>query len=205
MAYSFFKFKQFTIHQNDCAMKVSTDACLFGAWCANEMANYSIKNSLDIGAGTGLLSLMLAQQCHLNIDALEIDENAYKQAKENIMNSAFKSKISIHHSAIQNYNRNILYDFIITNPPFYENDLKSIHNNRNTALHSSNLNLLTLMNCIKNLLSPTGLFAILLPYHRTEYFEKIASEYYCLNKIIVKHSQHHAEFRTILLYSKLNT
>lgn len=204
MSNNYFKFKQFTIHQDACAMKVSTDACLFGAWCASKISHYPIKNIIDIGTGTGLLSLMIAQQNNANIHAVEIDVNAYHQAKDNINKSAFKDKISVHHSAIQNYNSNQLYDFIITNPPFYENSLKSNYCNRNTALHSTDLDFLELISCIKKLLSPIGLFALLLPYNRTEYFENIASNYFLLNKIVVKHSHQHSAFRTILLYSNIN-
>jgi len=204
MANSFFKFKQFTIQQDACAMKVTTDACLFGAWCANKIKEINPKNILDIGAGTGLLSLMLAQNINALIDAVEIDEQATSQAKQNINTSLFENKISIHHSPIQNFETNILYDFIITNPPFFENDLHSNNSQRNTALHSTQLQLTELIVHIKRLLKPEGYFAILLPYHRAIYFESLAKNFYLINKTVVQQTTQHNYFRTMLFYSNSN-
>lgn len=204
MSNSFFKFKQFTIQQDACAMKVTTDACLFGAWCANKIKEINPKNILDIGAGTGLLSLMLAQNINALIDAVEIDEQAASQAKQNINTSLFENKISIHHYPIQNFETNILYDFIITNPPFFENDLHSNNSQRNTALHSTQLQLTELIVHIKRLLKPEGYFAILLPYHRAIYFENLAKDFYLINKTVVQQTTQHNYFRTMLFYSNSN-
>src|SRR3954469_11797521 len=126
MANNYFSFKQFIIHQDKCAMKVCTDACLFGAYVADR---FQITNSkfhvLDIGAGTGLLSLMLAQKnSTVQIDAVEIDKAASEQAKENFKHSLWRDRLHIHHQPIQEFGMNT-YNLIISNPPFYENDLKS--------------------------------------------------------------------------------
>ena len=117
---SWFQFKQFTVHQDKCAMKVCTDACLFGAWVANKLVQNKItaKNILDIGCGTGLLSLMLAQKTNAVIDSVEIDASAFDQAKQNISLSSWKEKIQLYHNSINNFEPLTRYDFIICNPPF---------------------------------------------------------------------------------------
>ncbi|MGZ8510909.1 MAG: tRNA1(Val) (adenine(37)-N6)-methyltransferase, partial [Chitinophagaceae bacterium] len=128
MANSYFQFKQFTINQDHCAMKVTTDGCLFGAWVAGEVKNRShdTRNMLDIGVGTGLLSLMVAQKNpHLIIDGAEIDKSAYTQAKENILSAPFKNKIYISNSDIRDGVFGTNYDIVVSNPPFYENELQS--------------------------------------------------------------------------------
>src|SRR5258705_11795948 len=100
MSNAYFQFKQFTIHQDRCAMKVTTDACLFGAWVANEVKSekVKVKNVLDIGTGTGLLSLIYAQKnANIFIDAIEIEKETYEQAKENITASPFADRINLIH------------------------------------------------------------------------------------------------------------
>src|SRR4051812_32138561 len=112
-----FSFKQFTIHQNNCAMKVCTDACLFGAWVAAVMKSGETKNGtiLDIGTGTGLLSLMLAQEFDGRIDAVEIDEAAAQQAQENFNASPWKDRLNVSHTALQHYIPGKKYNLIISN------------------------------------------------------------------------------------------
>ncbi|MCC6634128.1 MAG: methyltransferase [Chitinophagaceae bacterium] len=202
MANSFFKFKQFTINQDACAMKVTTDACLFGAWCANLLNSVKPNNILDIGSGTGLLSLMLAQKSAAAIDSVEININAFNQAKQNIESSSFKSKISVHHSSIQQYSTTKKYDFIICNPPFFEQDLLSNNIAKNMAMHHTTLQLTTLVQCINKLITENGFFAVLLPFHRTNYFEELTPNFKLLNKTIVQHSAKHPPFRTMFLFSK---
>jgi tRNA1Val (adenine37-N6)-methyltransferase len=211
MPNDFFRFKQFTIHQHKSAMKVCTDACLFGAFVAEQLSRFVKSNAntqsnfniLDIGAGTGLLSLMLAQEINAHIDAVEMDDHAFEQAVENVNASPFYDKISVTHSTIQQFQPTITYDFIITNPPFFQNDLKSDNHKRNLALHSEALSLDELMQSTRRLLSPTGSFAVLLPFHRSGYFEELAIKqgYFLQQKVSVKQTEKHAPFRSILLYS----
>ena len=139
MANQYFQFKQFTVQQDACAMKVTTDACLFGAWVANRINGLDLKGKhfLDIGTGTGLLSLMVAQQTDASIDAVEIETAAANQAQENFEQSPWNNKLFLHNSSIQTFIPQHKYDFIFTNPPFFFNDLKSKNHARNIALHDS--------------------------------------------------------------------
>jgi tRNA1Val (adenine37-N6)-methyltransferase len=202
MATSYFQFKQFFIQQENCAMKVTTDACLFGAYCA-ERLKQNAKNILDIGTGTGLLSLMLAQKNSTSlIDAVEIEEQAALQAKQNFQQSPWIERLKIHNTSIQQFSHTTKnqFDFIITNPPFFNNDLKSDQQNRNLALHSTALNFEELIHCIKKLLSPTGKFAVLLPYHRTAAFILLANDFCIEEKVLVKQTLSHNYFRSILIF-----
>lgn len=205
MPNNYFQFKQFTVQQEHCAMKVCTDACLFGAWVAEKVKseNSKVKSVLDIGTGTGLLSLMLAQKTQASIDAVEIDKAAATQAQQNFDASPWKERILVHNNSIQELHQiaNQPYDLIISNPPFFENNLKSDDSKRNLALHSSELSLEELLNAITIHLNRDGLFAVLLPFHRTSYFEKMAGAKYCLHeKVLVKQTAKHNYFRSMLLF-----
>ena len=169
-------------------------------------STFKIQHCLDIGTGTGLLSLMIAQKNNeIIIDAIEIDGQAANQSMSNFQVSSWKKILNVHHVSIQNFNQtNQLYDFIISNPPFFDNDLKSIDDKRNLALHSSELSLEELLQAIKINLSDDGRFAILLPYHRIEYFESLClkEKFYVEQKILMKQTPHHNYFRSILLFSQ---
>jgi tRNA1Val (adenine37-N6)-methyltransferase len=203
MANSYFQFKQFTIQQDRCAMKVCTDACVFGAFVAEYLAPQKINNCLDIGTGTGLLSLMLAQKNDMSIDTVEINAEAYLQAKQNIENSIYKNKISIHNQNILGFDNNKKYDFIITNPPFYEGDLMSSQQNKNQAKHNESLTLPKLLQSIIRLFKDNGEFAVLLPYHRIIEFELLANDlnYFVQKEILLKQTPKHLYFRGIQIYS----
>lgn len=169
-----FQFKQFTIHQDACAMKVCTDSCLFGALL---QAPSHAKNALDIGTGTGLLSLMFAQKFpNIKIDALEIDEIASKQAFDNVSQSVFNQQINIINKPIQAFESEIKYDYIFSNPPFYENSLKGENSGKNKAHHCSDLSFEELCVSLKKLLANDGEVAILLPTNVSESFIATASE-----------------------------
>ncbi len=186
-------------------MKVCTDSCLFGAWAADYLGkNKSIKRILDIGTGTGLLSLMLAQQCDANIDAVEIDNSSANEAKQNFLLSPWQERLHCYEEKIQDFSPNEKYDFIISNPPFYENDLLGKNKNRNVAHHNAGLTLGELIIAIKRLLNDEGSFAILLPYHRTKEVEKMAKEedFFVQKQSFVKQTINHSFFRSINLFSK---
>ncbi len=209
MANDYFQFKQFLVKQDKCAMKVCTDACLFGAWAGEQIKNskLKIKNVLDVGTGTGLLSLMLAQKnSEAFIDAFEIDEAAAEQAKENFEVSAFSERLFIYNDPIKQFAKttNKKYDVIICNPPFYENDLKSENRKRNLALHSDALNLEELVSVIHLLIADEGSFFVLLPFHRTKYFEDLLVKYklFILEKVLIKQTPKHNYFRTMFLIDR---
>lgn len=207
MSNNYFQFKQFTIRQDQCAMKVCTDACLFGAWAADSLQNKTINSILDIGAGTGLLSLQLAQRTTAGIDAVEIDTGAFLQAAENFLQSPWKKRLHITNTDITTFTAEKRYDCIISNPPFFEDDLKSPQQNKNAAKHDTTLTLPVLLQQVKLLLKEEGCFAVLLPYHRVDYFINEALPYnlFCNEKVLVKQTTTHNYFRGMLLFSANKT
>jgi tRNA1Val (adenine37-N6)-methyltransferase len=198
LANHYFKFKQFTIWQDKCAMKVTTDACLFGSLLPHSP---TIKKVLDIGTGTGLLSLMYAQQNPTHyIDAVEIEEAAALQATENVAQSPWASSIQIHQADIKNYTTNKKYDIIFSNPPFYENELKGNTTEKNIAHHDDGLKLPVLLSTISTLLDSDGAFYLLLPYKRYEEIKKIVASigFYIDEAILIKQTIKHPYFRVII-------
>lgn len=169
MANTSFAFKQFTIEQDQCAMKVTTDACLFGAWVCYEMAPHKNESLqvLDIGAGTGLLTLMLAQQFNnATLTGVELDMKAAEQAQLNCAHSPWGNCVNIVEGDILTFTSLSEYDLIISNPPFYENDLKASSIEKNWAFHDKGIKLGQLLIRINELLKPGGLFFLLLPPKR---------------------------------------
>jgi tRNA1Val (adenine37-N6)-methyltransferase len=208
MSNPYFRFKQFTIHQDRCAMKVTTDGCLFGAWAAeelspstpNSMTEKSRVKILDIGTGTGLLSLMIVQKINANITAVEIDKDAFMQASENINASLWKENIEIFHADIKGLDLREQYDVIISNPPFYESEWLSGDSKRNMAHHSSELPIGDLLTVIKQNLRPTGQFYLLLPYKRHKQIMKLFDEQkvFIAKKILVRQTEEHDYFRFMI-------
>lgn len=169
-----FVFKQFIVKQNKCAMKVGTDAVLLGAWADLPPSG----RVLDVGAGTGIIAMMLAQRCMAHIDTIEIDIDAYKQALENCNNCKWKDRLSVHHKSFQDYTSSAheKYDAIVTNPPYFSNSLKASSESRTTARHTATLTFKELIDGIKSLLHLKGTFAIILPSKEAEEFTEIAIE-----------------------------
>ena len=157
-------------------MKVCTDACLFGAWAASDPQVINAHKILDIGAGTGLLSLLLAQaNNNATITAVEIEEAAATEAASNFKLSPWTDQLNLMHDDIQNFGNhaNTLYDIIITNPPFYEGDLKSPDENKNTAAHSTALSWNLLIENVAKLLNDSGSFYVLVPTLRAYTMQKL--------------------------------
>lgn len=200
MANSFFRFRQFIIHQEHCAMKVCTDACLFGAWVAERAAGF--ERILDIGSGTGLLMMMVAQQSSGMIHGVEIDAPCYQQLQQNISQNEWSEKLQAFHGDIRRLSLPVRYDLIISNPPFYENDLHSETEGTRYARHSIALNFPDLLESVISNLSPGGSFAVLLPYHRWKQFNDLAQTkgLYLSEKIAVRQTEKHEPFRTMLWY-----
>lgn len=209
MGNSYFAFKQFTIQQDKSAMKVTTDACLFGAWVAAKAkdANTEINNLLDIGAGTGLLSLMLAQELvplngKVEIDAVELDKDAAEQTKENMAASGWNDNLFVMpgDAKYMAYTFAKEYDVIVSNPPFYEAELESGNLQINQARHSAGLLLNELLTIIKDLLQPNGRFYLLLPFKRYEEILQLVREFdlSITNLVLVRQSTKHGYFRVML-------
>src|SRR5688500_4757987 len=173
MPNDYFRFKHFTIQQGMTAMKVTTDACLFGGWIAERFSVLQKETGkpdvLDLGTGTGLLSLMLAQKLEAAIDAIEIHTAAAAQAKENVEASTWKEMITVIHADVREYSFNKQYDLVMSNPPFYENDLRSPVASVNQARHDTSLTFHDLLILVNHLLKQDGYFAVLIPFHRCEY------------------------------------
>lgn len=167
-----FVFKQFEIKQDKCAMKVGTDAVLLGSWAITNNA----KKILDIGTGTGILALMLAQKSHASITAIDIDIDSYKQAKENVEASNWKNNIEVMNISLQEYciKNELKFDLIITNPPYFTDAFKAKEISRNTARHTDELPFEILINCVCKLLSADGSFYIILPYPEAQTFIGLA-------------------------------
>jgi tRNA1Val (adenine37-N6)-methyltransferase len=170
-----FHFKQFTINQDRCAMKVGTDGVLLGAWvCVN-----GAKKILDIGTGTGLIALMLAQKSTAAIDAIDINSEACCQAQENVKNCIWAERIKIYHSSLQDFARNskTKYDLIVSNPPFFTDACKAGTEARNIARHTDEtLSFDDLIDGVKMLLQPSGKFCAILPYKEGTCFIEKSSE-----------------------------
>jgi len=185
------------VWQDQCAMKVCTDACILGA--SADVA--SSQRILDIGAGTGLLSLMLAQRSPASIDAVEMDEKAYRQTCQNVARSPFSDRIRVHHGRIQDFTNPEPgpYDLIISNPPFFENHLRSPDRSRNDALHTTTLSLGELLDAIARLLHPTGKCSILLPVYESRLLEEAANirGLFTMHRLKVRHSPTHPLFRIV--------
>jgi tRNA1Val (adenine37-N6)-methyltransferase len=190
-----FQFKQFTIRQERTAMKVCTDACVLGAWASIETGT----RLLDIGTGTGLLALMAAQRNPTaHIDAVELDEAAASQARDNVAASSFARRITVHQTAVQTYLRHVPdplpYDHILTNPPFYTNSLRSPNGAVNRALHTDELSFPDLLAAVQRLLSPAGTWWVLLPPPEMQQLTRLAAALPDpLAQVRCLHLRHHAQ------------
>ncbi|MGY8908496.1 MAG: tRNA1(Val) (adenine(37)-N6)-methyltransferase [Flavobacteriales bacterium] len=174
-----FQFKEFTIQQDKTAMKVGTDGVLLGAWCATDAFPDTI---LDIGTGTGIIALMMAQRFDaMTIDGVEVDENAYEQTVANFENSDWGDRLYCYNSTFQNFADEIAdeeetYDLIVTNPPFYTDEFETENDARNKARFTSSLSFLELITGVVKILSSDGKFAIVIPYKEEENFINLANE-----------------------------
>lgn len=182
-------------------MKVCTDSCLFGALIDAKTA----KRAMDIGSGTGLLSLMVAQRHpNLIIDAIEIDAGAIRDATLNIEQSPFSKSIKLYHQDIQQFHTDERYDVIFTNPPFYENHLKSPKADKNIAHHSTALSLSDLSQAIARLLKQDGSLWVLLPPQTMEllgaHLQK--TELYPKSIYKIRHNEKKSVFREIVEFAK---
>lgn len=158
-----FKFKQFTVHQDRCAMKIGTDGVLLGAWASNAHMPESI---LDIGAGTGIIGLMLAQRSNAEtIDALEINEDAFEQCMENFEASPWPDRLFCYHASLDEFVEEVedKYDLIVSNPPFYSEGVTSGDSSRDMARQNNSLPFDRLIKGVSEMLTEKGIFALIIP------------------------------------------
>ena len=171
-----FQFKQFIIHQDKTAMKVGTDGVLLGAWTSINPCPNSV---LDIGAGTGLIALQLAQRCDAQIiDAIEIDDNAFEQAVANFELSNWSDRLFCYHASLEQFTQEMedKYNLIVSNPPFYNDTFKSDNDARNKARFTSSLSFQELIKSVTKLLTKDGFFSIIVPFKEEKKITDLASE-----------------------------
>lgn len=176
-----FKFKQFTIHQDRTAMKVGTDGVLLGAWAPITSTATKV---LDIGTGTGLIALMLAQRLlkcnaysNFEIDAIDIDQLSIEQATENIKNSPFASRIKTHFKPLQEYSPSEKYDAIVCNPPYFVASLKCPDASRTQARHTDSLSFDELLQHSSRLIKEDGSLSVILPINEGNTLINLAPQY----------------------------
>lgn len=199
MGNDYFRFKAFTIRQAHGAMKVTTEACILGAWASSRFP--ACGTILDIGSGTGLLMLMIAQLQDNEIHGIEFEEHAYQESLGNIHESPWSSRMKVMPGDVRTYNPGIRYDLIVTNPPFYQHDLKRGSAPMDMAMHGTTLTLEELAAAIDRLLSPDGRAVILLPPHRAIDMQELAAIHGLRPEVIltIRHSRSHAPLRQILV------
>lgn len=211
-----FRFKQFEIAQDRCAMKVGTDGVLLGAWASGG------SRILDIGSGTGLISLMMAQRFPMaQVVGIDMDEDACGQAKENVERSPFVERVVIRHCRLQDFHcagagtssvgdgdarieENGLFDAIVSNPPFFVNSMKNPDSKRSMARHTDTLPFRELWSGVKCLLAENGVFSVVLPAEVKDDFiaEGCVSGFYLIRQCAVKTVDRKQPKRYLLSFSK---
>lgn len=203
MSNNYFIFKQFTINQERAAFKVGTDGVLLGASAKVEGVN----KILDIGCGTGLIAIMLAQRCNAEIVAIEPDFESYSQACENIRNSNWGSRIKIENCDIQNYTGYEKFDLIVTNPPFFKDSLKNPDPRKSSTRHTDSLSSADLLKGVVRLLNDTGIFQVIMPYVEGTVFIAEAQQFglYCNSILKIRPLPTSEIIRLILIFSREKT
>ena len=208
-------------------MKVCTDACLFGAWVSQKTLVQNANSIVDIGTGTGLLSLMLAQvteSSKASISAIEIETQAAEEASSNFKISKWSDRLKLVNDSIQNFaasiskddlvsnelnknNNKQLFDIVISNPPFYEGDLKSPDANKNKAAHSTELPWTNLVENVSSLLTDKGSFFVLVPTLRAYTMQKLAETHHLqlAEEVLVYNDAKHLPFRSFLHFRKVKS
>ncbi|WBX71737.1 tRNA1(Val) (adenine(37)-N6)-methyltransferase [Tenacibaculum retecalamus] len=201
-----FQFKEFTVNQDKTAMKIGTDAVLLGAWCF--LGEYP-DALLDIGSGTGVISLMLAQRSDaMTVDAVEIDEDAYEQTVENFEQSDWGDRLFCYNASFNEFAKEMAeeeeqYDVIVSNPPFYTDNFETENEARNKARFTSSLSFEELIIGVSKILSKKGIFSVIIPFKEEENFVKLANtNNLFLNKVChVKGNKNTKIKRSLLAFS----
>ncbi len=191
-----FRYKQFNIRQDNTAMKIGTDGTLLGAWVDVSKAN----TILDIGTGTGVIALMVAQRnLEAKVTAVEISEDAIIDATFNIQESPWADRVELISTSLQRFQSMDKYDVIVSNPPFFENSLKAETTNRNNARHTDSLHYSEILDFAQIHLSENGILAMILPVENAEKCIEMSSKYglYLKRKTWVKPVPHKAPHRIV--------
>ena len=199
-----FRFKQFFVEDSKCAMKVGTDGVLLGAWCPIVNRQSSNRKFLDVGTGSGLVALMLAQRCtEAHIDAIDIEEAAVAQAQENFIHSPWHDRLDAFVSPIQDWQGGP-YELIVSNPPYFQNSLKNPDKGRQTARHTDTLSYSELLQHSARLLTENGLLALILPAESEAEVREMAEQYslYCTHVTRVYSKESKPVRRVLLLFEK---
>ena len=202
MGSSTFTFKQFEILQDACAMKVGTDGVLLGAWADINQAQHI----LDIGTGTGLVALMLAQRSNATITAIDIDEQACLQASQNVKNSAWHDRVFVQHTSLENFisTTSTMYDLIVSNPPYFINSMHAPNAQRTVARHATDEFHQQIIKAASVFLKPNAKLCVVLPFNLVEPFTLAGALYnlFCTHQIDVKTTPTKAPKRALLQFSK---
>ena len=192
-----FRFKQFTIHQDRCALKVGTDAVIFGAWVDYDDA----KRILDIGTGTGVLALIAAQRnASAQVHAVEIDDGSAAQAAENAAASPWADRIRVHRMDARRMKSDAPFDLILCNPPYYSGTAPASGERGRVAKHGAELAFEELLRCVRDLLAPTGRFAVIIPSDREAEFIALsaAQELFPARRCLLRYVAHRPPKRVLL-------
>ena len=201
MSNNYFSFKQFTIHQEKATFKVGTDSVLLGASASIS----GVKRILDIGTGTGLLAIMLAQRCDAEIVAIEPDYESYLEACINVSLCKWNNRIKVENKTLQEYNSiNNRFDLIITNPPFFSGSLKNPDLRKSYTRYDDSLTSSDILNCVSRLLNEEGQLQLILPYIEGNIFIAEANRYglYCNNILKIRPLPSSEIRRMILTFSR---
>ncbi|MDG1526626.1 MAG: methyltransferase [Schleiferiaceae bacterium] len=203
-----FKMKEFEVAHDQCAMRVNTDGCLLGALAASNTAVDSVQRVLDIGTGSGVIALQLAQRFQKAfVDGIEIHGPSAKQAMDNFRNSPFHSRMVCYHQPIQEFEMNTYYDIIVSNPPYFEEGPTKSDHGVAAARHALTLDFKSLVMSVSGLLKPQGSFWAILPCDRKDRFLDAAlDEGLYLNEVIhIKPKENREANRCIFGLSRHNT
>jgi len=201
-----FNFKQFKIEHDQCAFKVGTDGVLLGAWVNVEGASLA----LDIGTGSGLIAMMLAQRnLDLNIEAVEFDEASFVQAQKNMQNCLWHKQLKIFHQRIQDFGKEKQeqFDLIVSNPPYFNNGTVAPKITKQNARHTATLSHEELLKAVVFLMHPKGKFSVVLPYEEGTIFQKLAKTYqlFCTNKVTVQSMPNKPIERLLMQFEKVES
>ena len=201
MGNDYFQFKGFTIRQGRTAMKVGTDGVLLGSWATAPGSG----RILDVGTGTGLIAIMMAQRSNAGVTALEIDREAFLQASENIKHCRWHHRIKLLHQSFQQYSKDHkgCFDLIVSNPPWFSNALRSPNSGRNRARHNEVLSWLELLKGSIGLLKDTGILSVILPYEEADRLITLAEKQklYCRRRMNVRPNIKKAPKRVMMEWS----